>query len=961
MENSIQGNVPFLFADFHLIFQLIKELPEYQYSCLEVEIKGYEIYLAEQWCLDREPTTVIISYTGDPTMTVKCCKVYLPLNPSKWPTILQHYYKFIENCKQLKYINRMGYLFISDIHDLNFDYQNLNLIPVPAGDVRRVWHNFTNNINLRRLHCGGRSSNMLQPPVGAALDKFYQLFKIVKKPTLNTEAIVKVLESEQANKSLTKNGTSTGKTEDFAESHPVYSVVEIVVYIAQISLRFCNLLDIRYVDGFFCHKTERALYKWQKTYGALYFPALIHQTKLLTPSILAALISLLLVCFYKLKIQNCLQQYSAIPDPYIEPRVMYTAIYHFQKKLTSKKVECSKASYLDIALIDKLFQVTENSDANDFSNLKKLVKTTVKDISVTAGINGIGVSMGAGSAMFSLASTDNLTNNIDDLVKIINTFRAVFNTSTVVDTTELKEERAALNKAKNKGSSYATNIDSPTFLTHTNEDGLARALTHMNGNSRKRSKNSIPVSSSTHSCKGSLLGWLWDENNKTMASFFYNDFIWFDYSKHFDTDYEYFFQEQTCNAELCLNQGEQMDRTFGISHRSSSDFKEQDNDYYENLGENSDEKLEKQKIEEFYACVSAKKHGNAKSNGSSSKTSRKGKALGNALDENGMEKEETIDPNKIDEINEKLKKEQEKQCEREKERILYDPEFRKELTRSKSTNDLLLNSEGTYRKASQVLQRTHSFSNVQDYFEDFDRPLSFVRFAIDFKKLNTLKCQTFINDESKLPKKLRFLQTKLLPNVKTKYDDLKYQYENELETKMSIATKQKRQLESVVSKYNYDIRLLERRMRNVSEALEQFELKAHNTKKQLLEAAKVKGILYLEELSSEGIVTDEEIDAIFFSNTNTSTQQLKKKDDQNLAAIKLVSSVGSNSQHNATLNDKIELLRKRQETQFKGFVFSVASLLWIIAKAVYFRIQLYSQDTSKRTRRLAKDRKLDKT
>ncbi|KAL6947136.1 hypothetical protein ACO0QE_002005 [Hanseniaspora vineae] len=960
MEKSVEGNVPFLFADFHLIFQLIKELPEYQYSCLEVEIRGYEIYIAEQWCLDREPTTVIISYTGDPTMTVKCCKVYLPLNPSKWPTLLQHYYKFIENCKQLKYINRMGYLFVSDIHDLNFDYQNLNLIPVPIGDVRRVWHNFTNNINLRRLHCGGRSSNMLQPPVGAALDKFYQLFKIVKKPTLNAETIVKVMEPEIAKKAPKNNGTSVGKAEDLAESYPVYSVVEIVVYIAQISLRFCNLLDIRYVDGFFCHKTERALYKWQKTYGALYFPALIHQTKLLTPSILAALISLMLVSFYKLKIQNCLQQYSAIPDPYIEPRVMYTAIYHFQKKLTSKKVDCSKASYLDIALIDKLFQVTENSDANDFSNLKKLVKTTVKDISVTAGINGIGVSMGAGSAMFSLASTDNLTNNIDDLVKTINTFRAVFNTSIVVDTTELKEERAALNKTKNKSSSYATNLGSPTFLTHTNDDGLTRALTHINSNSRKRSKNSILVSNSAHSCKGSLLGWLWDENNKTMASFFYNDFIWFDYSKHFDADYEYFFQEQTCNAELCLNQGEQMNRTFGISHRSSSDNKEQDNDYYENLGENSDEKLEKLKVEQFYACVNAKKHGNSKSNGFGSKTIGKGKAHKNTPEGNGIEKEEILEPSKLEEITERLKEEQEKEYEKEKRKILYDPEFRKELTRSKSTNDLLLNSEGTYRKASQVLQRTHSFSNVQDYFEDFDKPLSFVRFAIDFKKLNTLKCQTFINDESKLPKKLRFLQTKLLPNVKTKYDDLKYQYENELETKMSIATKQKRQLESVVSKYNYDIRLLERRMRNVSEALEQFELKAHNTKKQLLEAAKMKGILYLEELSSEGMVTDEEINAIFFSNTNTSSQQLKKKDERNVTDIKAASSVGSNSLNQTTLSDKIELLREKQQTKFKGFVFSLANLLWIIAKAVYFKMYLYLQRNSVHANRLEKDKKLDK-
>ncbi|CAI4701503.1 ANE_G0040440.mRNA.1.CDS.1 [Saccharomyces cerevisiae] len=65
-------------------------------------------------------------------------------------------------------------LFITNLSGVSLAWR---LLHVEFGNLRTIWKDFEVNFDLKNLHCGGRSANLLCPPTMASL-KFSQLFKI---------------------------------------------------------------------------------------------------------------------------------------------------------------------------------------------------------------------------------------------------------------------------------------------------------------------------------------------------------------------------------------------------------------------------------------------------------------------------------------------------------------------------------------------------------------------------------------------------------------------------------------------------------------------------------------------------------------------------------------------------------------------------------------------------------------
>ncbi|EJS42403.1 stb2p [Saccharomyces arboricola H-6] len=355
----------FIFPDSRALFLL--DLGNYaDLTYEEIIIHGFEIYIVEQWVACRNLSTLITSYTGNSQDTISAVRVVLPKETSMWPGRFRQYFKELMEFARPKFTPK-GTLFITNLSGVSF---GLSLLHVECGDLRTIWKDFEVNFDLKNLHCGGRSANLLCPPTMASLDKFSQLFKI---PTNSFIAQYPQMIQQQQPRLPAEDNKPNGSPKN-VDSDSKSPIVEMVTLI-QISLSYFDFLYKSYqTDGLLCEDTKRAIDEWWEMYGKLYLGTEKPKNECtLGPTTVAGLISLILCCYFKLMIENCISS----KDPFDEVG-FFQGIYNFQKKHGLNKQKTR--AYLDPRTLEKLFEVTAKVSSKDIFKFKKMVTSTVHDI-----------------------------------------------------------------------------------------------------------------------------------------------------------------------------------------------------------------------------------------------------------------------------------------------------------------------------------------------------------------------------------------------------------------------------------------------------------------------------------------------------------------------------------------------------------------------------------------------------
>ncbi|KAI0543660.1 hypothetical protein F4679DRAFT_91478 [Xylaria curta] len=296
----------------------------------KAELKGYELYLVEQWACSREsPTLVIVTYTGDANHGVAVGVLSVPADEKAWSDKLRLYFKAIHQYHARPRDTDLGELMVTNLSSFP---SALTVISVPGGNIKSQRRTFIVNENLKRLGCLGRSGITLAEPVPAAKAKFHQLYKTNDKVS----------------------------TED--------AVIELVKF-CQVALHLFGKLDREYIDGLLCDKTETSIGDWWTEFGVEYFN--VEPTDgILGPTTVSALLGLLGGA------RNRLSSWGAqVPKDVFELDLMGKGISQFQK---SHKLERTRK--LDRQTMRKLHTITAKAAAGEGWGVQKAVKSTVTDI-----------------------------------------------------------------------------------------------------------------------------------------------------------------------------------------------------------------------------------------------------------------------------------------------------------------------------------------------------------------------------------------------------------------------------------------------------------------------------------------------------------------------------------------------------------------------------------------------------
>ncbi|KAI0454842.1 hypothetical protein F5B21DRAFT_473651 [Xylaria acuta] len=296
----------------------------------KAELKGYELYLVEQWACSRQsPTLVIVTYTGDANHGVVVGVLSVPADEKAWTPRLRVYFKAIHQYHARPRDTELGELMVTNLSSFP---SALTVISVPGGNIKNQRRTFIVNENLKRLGCSGRSGITLSEPIPAAKAKFHQLYKTNDK-----------VSTEEA-------------------------VIELVKF-CQVALYLFGKLDQVYIDGLLCDVTETSVGDWWTEFGVEYFN--VEPTDgILGPTTVAAVLGLLGGA------RNRLSYWGAtVPKDVFEIDSMERGISHFQKY---HKLERTRK--LDRQTMRKLHTLTAKAAAGEGWGVQKAVKSTVTDI-----------------------------------------------------------------------------------------------------------------------------------------------------------------------------------------------------------------------------------------------------------------------------------------------------------------------------------------------------------------------------------------------------------------------------------------------------------------------------------------------------------------------------------------------------------------------------------------------------
>ncbi|KAI1323538.1 hypothetical protein F5Y16DRAFT_383471 [Xylariaceae sp. FL0255] len=296
----------------------------------KAELRGYELYLVEQWACSRElPTSVIVTYTGDERHTVIVGVLSVPADDKVWSPRLRIYFKTIQQYHARPKYTDFGELMVTNLSSFP---SALTVIAVPGGNIKEQRKTFTVNEDLKRLGCSGRSGMTLSEPAAAAKAKFHQLYKTDDKIS----------------------------TED--------AVIELVK-LCQVALHLFGSLGKVYIDGLLCDVTETAIGNWWTEFGAEYFN-MEPTDGILGPTTVTALLGLLMGARNRLSYLN-----HSLPKDVFDMDATERGISSFQKY---NKLERSRR--LDRQTMHRLHMATAKAAAGKEWGVQKAVKSTVTEI-----------------------------------------------------------------------------------------------------------------------------------------------------------------------------------------------------------------------------------------------------------------------------------------------------------------------------------------------------------------------------------------------------------------------------------------------------------------------------------------------------------------------------------------------------------------------------------------------------
>jgi hypothetical protein len=293
-------------------------------------LRGYELYLVEQWACSRQsPTLVVVTYTGDQRNSVAVGVLAVPSDETLWSPRLQLYFKATRQYHARPKETDLGELMITNLSSFP---SSLTVIPVPDGDIKQHRQAFIVNEDLKRLGCSGRSGMTLTDPAEATQAKFQQLYRT-------------------------------------SERIPFMQSVTELVKLCQVALYMFEKLDHEYIDGLLCDVTERAVSNWWIEVGAEHYN--FEPTDgILGPSSVAALLGMLLGA------RNRLQWYGApVSKDVFDIESTKRGIAYFQK---SQKLE--KTRRLDRQTLFRLHTATAKAVAGEGWGVQKAVKSTMTEI-----------------------------------------------------------------------------------------------------------------------------------------------------------------------------------------------------------------------------------------------------------------------------------------------------------------------------------------------------------------------------------------------------------------------------------------------------------------------------------------------------------------------------------------------------------------------------------------------------
>ncbi|KAL3423454.1 sin3 complex subunit [Phlyctema vagabunda] len=299
------------------------------------DLKGYEIYIVEQWACSRvHPTFIITTYTGDPGHSVTVGVLGVPANEETWSPRLRVYFKAVSQFHARPKETPLGMLMVTNLSSFP---SALTVILVPDGDVKKHREDFVVNEDLKRLGCSGRSGMSLANPTGATQAKFHQLYKT-------------------------------------SDRIPLYGSVIELVKLCQVALMMFGRLEQEYADGLLCDVTEKAVNDWWTEIGSEYYniePA----DGILGPTTVAALLGMLIGA------RNRLNYYGApVAKDSFDIFSLKRGIAYFQK---SQKMERTRR--LDRHTLHRLHRVTAKAAAGEGWAVPKAVKSTVAELSGKGG------------------------------------------------------------------------------------------------------------------------------------------------------------------------------------------------------------------------------------------------------------------------------------------------------------------------------------------------------------------------------------------------------------------------------------------------------------------------------------------------------------------------------------------------------------------------------------------------
>lgn len=359
-----------VFAD-PVAFRYLEEDPSTVVLQRREQLRGYELYLVEQWACSRvHPTFMIITYTGDQSHSIVVGVLGVPIDEESWSPRLRVYFKAVSQYHARPMDTPLGTLMVTNLSGFP---SALTVIPVPDGDPRKHREDFIVNENLKRLGCSGRAGLSLSQPAAATKAKFHQLYRT-------------------------------------SENNSLYGAVIELVKLCQVALMVFGKLAQEYADGLLCDITEKATNDWWTEIGSEFYNT-EPSDGILGPTTVAALLGLLMGA------RNRLNSYGApVAKDTFDIVSLKRGIVYFQK---SQKIERTRR--LDRHTLNRLHTVTAKAAAGEGWAVPKAVKSTVAELSGKGGEMVMGI-VGGGKEKAAIGDIETL--DIDHFVSLVHGDRA---------------------------------------------------------------------------------------------------------------------------------------------------------------------------------------------------------------------------------------------------------------------------------------------------------------------------------------------------------------------------------------------------------------------------------------------------------------------------------------------------------------------------------------------------------